>query len=129
MNARKWRTLLIGVAVLVAAWRIVPQSRPASSPPANQTGSAYVDPALCASCHQDIAKTYKLTGMGHSLYQPAAGSMVEDFTTRNTVHHEASGLTYTMVERDGKFYQRRSEKGFDGNETNVVEEQIDYIIG
>jgi predicted CXXCH cytochrome family protein len=129
LNARKWRTLLIGVAVLAAAWRIVPQSRPASSPPANQTGSAYVDPALCASCHQDIAKTYKLTGMGHSLYQPAAGSMVEDFTTRNIVHHEASGLTYTMVERDGKFYQRRSEKGFDGNETNVVEEQIDYIIG
>jgi len=129
LNARKWRTLLIGVAVLAAAWRIVPQSRPASSPPANQTSSAYVDPALCASCHQDIAKTYKLTGMGHSLYQPVAGSMVEDFTTRNTVHHEASGLTYTMVERDGKFYQRRSEKGFDGNETNVVEEQIDYIIG
>jgi predicted CXXCH cytochrome family protein len=129
LNARKWRTLLIGVAVLAAAWRIVPQSRPASSPPANQAGSGYVDPALCASCHQDIAKTYKLTGMGHSLYQPAAGSVVEDFTTRNLVHHEASGLTYTMVERDGKFYQRRSEKGFDGNETNVVEEQIDYIIG
>jgi hypothetical protein len=41
--------------------------------------------------------------------------MVEDFTTRNIVHHEASGLTYTMAERDGKFYQRRSEKGFDGN--------------
>ncbi len=121
--------MLIGVAVLTAAWRIVPQSRPVTSPPANQTGSGYVDPALCASCHQEIAKTYKLTGMGHSLYQPAAGSMVEDFTTRNIVHHEASGLTYTMVERDGKFYQRRSEKGFDGNETNVVERQIDYIIG
>ena len=34
-----------------------------------------------------------------------------------------------MVEHDGRFYQRRSEKGFDGKETNVVEEQIDYVIG
>jgi hypothetical protein len=34
-----------------------------------------------------------------------------------------------MVERDGKFYQRRSEVGFDGQESNVVEEQIDYVIG
>ena len=54
---------------------------------------------------------------------------MEDYKTRNTVHNEASGLAYTMVERDGKFYQRRSETGYDGKETNVVEEQVDYIIG
>src|ERR1700761_2444917 len=67
--------------------------------------------------------------MGRSLSQPSAANTVEDYQTHNTVHNDASGLSYTMVERDGRLYQRRSEKGFDGQETNVVEEQIDYVIG
>ena len=33
-----------------------------------------------------------------------------------------------MVEHDGKFFSA-VRKGFDGKETNVVEEQIDYVIG
>ena len=36
---------------------------------------------------------------------------------------------YTMTERDGKFYQRRHQIGFDGKETNIVEEQADFVIG
>jgi hypothetical protein len=126
LNARKWRIVLSGVALLAACWHIIPQSRPVVS--STEKGS-YVDPAICAGCHQDIAKTYLLTGMGRSLYRPTAANTVEDYQTRNTVHNDASGLTYTMVEHDGRFYQRRSEKGFDGNETNVAEEQIDYVIG
>jgi predicted CXXCH cytochrome family protein len=129
LNARRWRIVLSGVALLAASWQIVPQSRPVAATPEKPTSSVYVDSAICAGCHQDIAKTYRLTGMGHSLYRPAAENMVEDYKTHNMVHNEPSGLTYTMVERDGKFYQRRWEKGFDGNETNVVEEQIDYVIG
>ena len=34
-----------------------------------------------------------------------------------------------MLERDGKFYQRRHQKGYDGQETNVLEKQIDYVMG
>jgi len=127
LNAGKWRIVLSGVAFLAACWQVNPQSRPVVSSP--EKGSGYVDPAICAGCHQGIAKTYLLTGMGRSLYRPSAANTVEDYRTHNTVHNEASGLTYTMVERDGKFYQRRSEKGFDDKETNVAEEQIDYVIG
>ncbi len=127
MNARKWRIVVSGVALLAASWRIVPQSRPVV--PDSQKGSVYVDPAICAGCHQDIAKTYRLTGMGHSLYRPTTANTIEDYQTNNTIHNNASGLTYSMVEHDGKFYQRRSEKGFEGHETNVAEEQIDYVIG
>jgi predicted CXXCH cytochrome family protein len=116
-----------GVALLAACWQIVPQSRPVVS--STEKGSGYVDPAICAGCHQDIAKTYLLTGMGRSLYRPTAANTVEDYQNRNMVHNDASDLTYTMVERDDKFYQRRSEKGFDGQDTNVAEEQIDYVIG
>jgi predicted CXXCH cytochrome family protein len=127
LNARRGRIVLSGVALLAASWQIVPQSRPIV--PVTEKGSGYVDPAICAGCHQDIARTYQLTGMGRSLYRPTAANTVEDYQTHNTVHNDASGLTYTMVERDGKFYQRRSERGFDGKETNVAEEQIDYVIG
>ena len=122
-NARRWRSALSGVAILTATWQVFPQST-----------SNYLDPVVCAGCHQDIAKTYQLTGMGHSLYAPTPENMVEDYKTHNTVHNQPSGLTYTMVERDGKYYQRRSETGtggtgFDGQETNIVEQQIDYVIG
>jgi hypothetical protein len=54
---------------------------------------------------------------------------IEDYKTNNTLYNKASGLYYTMLERDGKCYQRRHEMGFDGQETNIVEEQIDYVIG
>jgi predicted CXXCH cytochrome family protein len=123
LNARKWRIVVSGVALLAA----VPPSRPVVG--AAERGSGYVDPAICAGCHQDIARTYLLTGMGRSLYRPTTANSVEDYQTHNTVNNDASGLAYTMVEHDGKFYQLRSEKGFDGHETNVAEEQIDYVIG
>ncbi len=121
--------VLIGMALVAAAWRLVPQTRPASLISSKQASSDYVNPAVCASCHQGIAKTFQLTGMSHSVFRPTPENTVEDYKTRNIVHNDPSGLTYTMVERDGKFYQRRSETGFDGKETNIVEEQIDYVIG
>ena len=34
-----------------------------------------------------------------------------------------------MIERDGKFYQRRYQIGFEGKETNVEEKQIDFVMG
>jgi predicted CXXCH cytochrome family protein len=91
--------------------------------------SNYVDPAVCAGCHQKIAQSFHTTGMGQSVYRPSAANTVEDYKTHNTVYNQASGLYYTMLARDGKFYQRRHELGFDGQETNVVEQQIDYVVG
>jgi hypothetical protein len=118
LNAGSLRTVLSGIALLAAAWRLVPETRPVTAPSSNQAKSDYVDPAICASCHQGIAKSYQLTGMGHSFYRPTTGNAIEDYKGQNAVHNEPSRLAYTMVERDGKFYQRRSEVGFDGQETN-----------
>jgi predicted CXXCH cytochrome family protein len=129
LNAKRWRIVLAGIALVAAAWQLVPPARPANPASSKQASSDYVNPAICATCHQGIAKTFQLTGMGHSVFRPAPANTVEDYRTQNTVHNEASGLAYTMVERDGKFYQRRAETGFDGKETNIVEEQIDYVIG
>jgi tetratricopeptide (TPR) repeat protein len=91
--------------------------------------SGYVNPAVCDGCHAEVSKSYHLTGMGRSLYRPTAGTMVEDFSVHNTLYTHASDRYYTMVERDGKWFERRHQIGFDGKPTNIVEKQIDYVVG
>ncbi len=89
----------------------------------------YVDARTCATCHAKIYETYQRTGMARSFYRPAAKNSVEDYRVNNRYHHEASGTYFTMIERDGKFYQRRYQIGFEGRETNVDEKQVDYVMG
>jgi Flp pilus assembly protein TadD len=91
--------------------------------------SDYVDPAECTRCHRDVDATYRKTGMGRSFSEASAANAVEDFARANTVDHRPSGMRYEMVERNGKLFERRSQHGFDGKETNVMEERIDYVIG
>ena len=118
---------LVAAVSLVAAFH---HRSSGSSPLVTQDShSDYVDGALCASCHRDIAETYSKTGMGRSFYIPTAANVVEDYAHANTVFHQPSGLRYAMVERNGEFFERRSQAGFDGKETNVMEERIDYVIG
>jgi hypothetical protein len=79
LNAGSLRTVLSSIALLAAAWRLVPETRPVTMPASNQAKSDYVDPAICAGCHQGIAKLYRLTGMGHSFYRPTTGNTIEDY--------------------------------------------------
>jgi predicted CXXCH cytochrome family protein len=98
--------------------------------PNEQTARAgYVDPASCSQCHSAAAETFGQTGMSHSIYPPGSTNMVEDFKVNNTVHHQASGDYYTMIQRGDGYYQQRYQLGFGGSKTNFSEERIDYIIG
>jgi Flp pilus assembly protein TadD len=92
-------------------------------------GNAYIDAGVCASCHAEIASTFSKTGMGRSFYRPTTENVIEDYRKANTFVHKKSGLRYTMVERDGRFFQRRSTLDAQGHETNVLEEKVDYVIG
>ena len=94
-----------------------------------QGNSGYVDSSICAGCHQEIAKSYRLTGMGRSFYSPRPESTVEDYTAHNSFYHATSDRYYTMFERGGKLYQRRHQIGYGGQETNVMEKQVDYVVG
>ena len=94
-----------------------------------QNNSGYVDSSVCAGCHQEIAKSYRLTGMGRSFYRARPETSAEDYSTHNTFYNAASDRHYTMLERDGRLYQRRHQIGYGGKETNVVEKQIDYVVG
>jgi predicted CXXCH cytochrome family protein len=62
--------------------------------------------------------------MARSFYLLAAESVKP-----TTFYHKASDSYFTMAERDGRYYQRRYQIGFDGKETNSVEKQIDYVVG
>jgi len=74
---------------------------------------------LRAQCHADIACNFRKTGMARSFYRLTPQNVVEDFKSRMPFYHEASDSYFGMLERSGKYYQRRWQRGFDGKETNV----------
>ena len=122
--------LLLSLATVIAAFvylrRALPDAAP-TVPPTTQQTSAYADPAACASCHSEIARTYSLTGMGRSFANVSPGDPA--FASGTKMHHQASDRFYTMLERDGRLFQRRHQIGFDGRETNVLEIEAHYVAG
>ncbi len=90
--------------------------------------SDYVNVQVCSTCHSQIAADYAKTGMGRSFARPAAQNKLEDFAQPD-FHHALSDTYFSMILRDGAYYQRRWQIGFDQRETNVEELRIDYILG
>src|ERR1700733_48115 len=109
--------LAIGAFAAISTLLLIrpPHHSTASSAfPIRHAASDYIEPSVCAGCHQDVVATYRKTGMGRSFYRPSKANMVEDYRRANAVDNKASGLHYMMLERNGEFFQRRSETGFDG---------------
>ncbi len=125
---RRVALVLLWLACACAAILCTPRgARPASVQA--QSSAEYVDTSVCAGCHADIAATYRQTGMGRSFHRVNARDRTENFTTHNTLYNQASDRSYTMLERDGKLYEQRSQIGFEGLQTNRMEKQIDYVVG
>src|SRR5580698_9467944 len=76
----------------------------------------------CGTCHAKIAQSYAKTGMARSFHKPESIQ-----STR--FYHKLSDTWYAMEERDGQYYQRRWRIGYDGQETEVQESHIDYVMG
>ena len=123
--------LAIAAVALLAVILVRRAPRPIQSPAERRPdlteprSTAFADPAVCATCHEDVAPTYALTGMARSFSRVSTAQ----FAAPARLHHEASDRYYTMVERDGRFYQRRHQIGFGGKETNVVELEAHYVVG
>lgn len=98
-------------------------SKPAAS------SAAYAPPSSCAGCHDAIWKTFRNSGMGRSFAAFRADAAPAGFTVRNMYYHPASGRRYRMYIRDGRAFMRRYQSAPHGGEVNVVEKQIDYVIG
>src|SRR5450631_466700 len=142
LNVRKWHMaltcLLLVASISIALSWIHPISsavnidlHPATvaAPSPKPVQSDYVDSAVCSRCHAEIAKQYKATGMGRSFSRANAENAIEDFADKNVVYNEPSDMHYTMIKRDGKLSEQRYQTGFRGEQTNIVEEQADYVIG
>ena len=125
-----WLGVLCAVALVLVGGAILRRGAASlGSSASTAQRSGYVDPAECARCHEDVAATYRKTGMGRSLSKASTANAPEDFSHANSLEHGASGLRYTMLERDGELFERRSQSGPDGSQTNEMEERIDYVIG
>ena len=80
----------------------------------------------CAACHQDIADSYRKTGMGRSFTQPAP-----EITPipAASYFHAPSASYFSMSARRGEFFQRRHQVDSAGREINVMEKRVDYVMG
>jgi predicted CXXCH cytochrome family protein len=96
---------------------------------AAQAAAASPSMDLCAPCHREIYENYRKTAMARSLYQPRPENTIEDYRVNNHYYHKASDTYFSMLARDGKYYQRRYQIGFNGKETNIDEQQIDFVMG
>ncbi len=116
----------IGVLVVEfaggGAWRHIRQ-------PAVKAAGLYANPAVCAQCHPAIAATYRKTGMGRSFRKVRSAEDLDAAAPAKPFYHAASNSFFNMVFRDGAWYQRRWQTGFDGKETNVDEKRVDYLMG
>lgn len=96
------------------------ESKPASSD--------YVDSSVCKNCHAKIAESYSQTGMGRSFSQVVADEAIAGFNGV-TVENPPSGMRYSMLKHGGKLFERRWQVGYRREVTNVIEEQVDYVVG
>jgi predicted CXXCH cytochrome family protein len=89
----------------------------------------YANPVVCAQCHPAIAATYQKTGMGRSFRSVRDEKSIEWPAPGKPWRHAASDSFFEVIRRDGHWFQRRWQTGFDGKETNVDEKRVDYVLG
>src|SRR5205823_1220737 len=99
-----------------------------NSPP-EESQAQYVDSRLCIQCHSKVYETYSRTGMARSFYRPRPENTVEDYTRKNIYYHKPSDSYFTMLRRDGKYYQVRHQMGAGGKPTNIEEKEISFVMG
>ena len=131
---RRWWFLILGLLGLLGATYLFvsPARNPVKTAKSLQiagSDAGYVTSEVCADCHKDIWETYRRTGMGRSFAQAEKAVVLEDYEAKNTYYHKASDRYYTMYRKDGKVFQRRHQIGFDGKETNVVEKEVNFVLG
>jgi predicted CXXCH cytochrome family protein len=90
--------------------------------------AAIAQVSACRPCHPAIARSFLETGMGRSFYRPTADA-VGGGLRGNSYYHAPSNRYYTVIERNGRYYQRRHQLDGNGTEVNVVEKEIHYVMG
>ena len=128
----------LAIPLLQAALLGLVQQGPGHLPPPSPTAlsaaeprhaEGYVGQQACRACHKEIYDSYQTIGMARSFFRPSLENVIEDYEENNSFFHEKSGFYYTMLERDGRFYQRRHAKNKKGEPVYSYEEEITYVLG
>ena len=73
----------------------------------------------CQECHAEIYESYQSVAMARSFYRPTSQNVIEDYEIRNQFYHAPSDRHYRMIQRDGRFYQRRYQLDDVGRKKNI----------
>ena len=107
-----------------------PSLLPAGRSPARRVVTeGYADPAVCGGCHRTIAESYSQVAMSRSFSLPAIDNVIEDYSRKNRLEHDASGFTYEMRQDGGRFFQKRFEVDASGRKDKSFEREVTFIIG
>jgi predicted CXXCH cytochrome family protein len=112
--------LLLVIATAVHAAGAAPRRRPVAP-------TGYVDDSACAGCHADIARSYQQVGMARSFFRPRKDDATEDFGKEFV--HAKSRQTFQLVWRDGKLLFRRYQRNSEGQLINLLELQVNWVLG
>jgi Flp pilus assembly protein TadD len=122
--------MLRDLAGILLAASVLSCGRQDTGGPAPGPGAGgYADAGACDGCHADIAASYLSVAMAQSFRRPAPADVIEDYTRDNRLTHGPSGFTYEMLEKNGRYVQRRTERGADGKPVRAFEREVTYVIG
>jgi tetratricopeptide (TPR) repeat protein len=81
----------------------------------------YVGDSVCASCHDEIAATYREHSMGRSLAPVAGGAARQRDETEARNPFEALGARFQVERRGDRFFHRETHLDPGGRETALVD--------
>ncbi|MCH8152630.1 MAG: tetratricopeptide repeat protein [Planctomycetes bacterium] len=96
--------------------------------PRPTTVDGYAPDRQCAACHRQLYNSYQHVGMARSFSRPRPDNIIEDFES-NHYFHGPSKRHYEMIRRDDTFVMKRYQLDDTGRPINVLEQEIDWIIG
>ena len=140
-RTKRWVLALAASTLIAAAAGYFYLSGPPSAPATNLSSSTestrfmggadagYVDPSACAACHKEIYDSYQRSGMGRSFYSARPELIAADIKNQSSYYHKPSDRYYTILEKNGSYFQRRHQLDTEGNQTNVFEKEIHYVMG
>jgi Flp pilus assembly protein TadD len=111
----------MGAIVLRLLLLVLPALSAAAAP-------GYVDDALCARCHTDIARSYREVGMARSFYRPDPAAAVEAPEQRR-FFHAPSRRWYELEIGPGGYRFRQWQIGADGRRVHELELPVEAVLG
>jgi Tetratricopeptide repeat len=125
-------TLVYLCVVALAAQTIEHQSASApASPPIRNLGSGvrYVGSQVCATCHTDISRDFRQTGMGRSLVSGDDEILNGVLPLPARVYDKDSNEYYEVLSKDGHLYQ--SQYALDGSGQDLFRQtwRLEYVVG